>query len=112
MQLRDFVYVKDAAAAVLHFLSHKDHSGIYNVGTGKASSFKALAESLINSVEGNHKAIKYIDMPNDLKGKYQYFTEANIKKLKDAGYTKPFLTIEEGVKDYATNYLTKSDAYA
>jgi ADP-L-glycero-D-manno-heptose 6-epimerase len=112
MQLRDFVYVKDAAAAVLHFLSHKDHSGIYNVGTGKASSFKALAESLVKSVGGDLNAIKYIDMPNDLKGKYQYFTEANIKKLKDAGYTKSFLTIEEGVKDYATNYLTKSDTYA
>ena len=112
MQLRDFVYVKDAAAAVLHFLSHKDHSGIYNVGTGKASSFKALAESLVKSVGGDLSAIKYIDMPNDLKGKYQYFTEANIKKLKDAGYTKSFLTIEEGVKDYATNYLTKSDTYA
>jgi ADP-L-glycero-D-manno-heptose 6-epimerase len=112
MQLRDFVYVKDAAAAVLHFLSHKKHSGIYNVGTGKASSFKALAESLVRSVEGDLNTIKYIDMPKDLKGKYQYFTEAKIKKLKDAGYTKPFLTIEEGVKDYAINYLTKSDAYA
>ena len=112
MQLRDFVYVKDAAAAVLHFLNRKDRSGIYNVGTGKASSFRVLAESLVKSLDGNLNAIKYIDMPNDLKGKYQYFTEANIKKLKDAGYTKPFLTIEEGVKDYATNYLTKSDAYA
>ena len=70
MQLRDFVYVKDAAAAVLHFLSHKDHSGIYNIGTGKASSFKALAESLVKSVEGDLDVIKYIDMPNDLKGKY------------------------------------------
>jgi ADP-L-glycero-D-manno-heptose 6-epimerase len=112
MQLRDFVYVKDAAAAVLHFLSHKKHSGIYNVGTGKASSFKALAESLVKSIKGDLNAIKYIDMPNDLKGKYQYFTEANIKKLKDAGYTKPFHTIEEGIKDYAINYLTKSDTYA
>jgi ADP-L-glycero-D-manno-heptose 6-epimerase len=112
MQLRDFVYVKDAAAAVLHFLSHKKHSGIYNVGPGKASSFKALAESLVKSIKGDLNAIKYIDMPNDLKGKYQYFTEANIKKLKDAGYTKPFHTIEEGIKDYAINYLTKSDTYA
>ena len=112
MQLRDFVYVKDAAAAVLHFLSHKKYSGIYNVGTGKASSFKALAESLVKSIKGDLNAIKYIDMPNDLKGKYQYFTEANIKKLKDAGYTKPFHTIEEGIKDYAINYLTKSDTYA
>ncbi|MBW0156454.1 MAG: ADP-glyceromanno-heptose 6-epimerase [Candidatus Methylopumilus sp.] len=112
MQLRDFVYVKDAAAVVLHFLSHKKHSGIYNVGTGKASSFKALAESLVKSVKGDLNTIKYIDMPNDLKGKYQYFTEANIKKLKDAGYTKPFLSIEEGVEDYAINYLTKSDTYA
>ena len=112
MQLRDFVYVKDAAAAVLHFLTHKKHSGIYNVGTGKASSFKSLAESLLKSIEGDVGAIKYVDMPDDLKGKYQYFTEANVKKLKDAGYTKPFLTIEEGIKDYAINYLTKSDAYA
>jgi ADP-L-glycero-D-manno-heptose 6-epimerase len=66
----------------------------------------------VKSIEGDLNTIKYIDMPNDLKGKYQYFTEANIKKLKDAGYTKPFLSIEEGVEDYAKNYLTKSDIYA
>jgi len=66
----------------------------------------------VKSLKGDLNTIKYIDMPNDLKGKYQYFTEANIKKLKDAGYTKPFLSIEEGVEDYAINYLTKSDTYA
>lgn len=110
MQLRDFVYVKDAAAVVAHFLQHPDKSGIYNIGTGQARAFKDLASAVMTSM-GNKPSITYIDMPQDLHGKYQYFTEANMKKLRVAGYTQPFLSLEEGVSDYVQNYLMLSDPY-
>ena len=110
MQLRDFVYVKDAAAIVAYFLSNNGKSGIYNVGTGQARAFKDLAMAVMNSM-GKKPSITYIDMPQDLHGKYQYFTEANIAKLRAAGYGQPFHTLEDGVADYVQNYLMKSDPY-
>lgn len=110
MQLRDFVYVKDAAAIVAYFLNNSGKSGIYNVGTGQARAFRDLALSVMNSM-GKKPSITYIDMPQDLHGKYQYFTEANIGKLRAAGYTEAFHTLEEGVADYVQNYLMKSDPY-
>jgi ADP-L-glycero-D-manno-heptose 6-epimerase len=110
MQLRDFVYVKDAAAAVVHFLQQPQHSGLYNIGTGAARAFKDLATAVMTSM-GSTPSITYIDMPEDLHGKYQYFTEANIAKLRDAGYQAPFHTLEEGVRDYVQNYLMQSDPY-
>ncbi|HZV61762.1 MAG TPA: ADP-glyceromanno-heptose 6-epimerase [Methylophilaceae bacterium] len=110
MQLRDFVYVKDAAAIVAYFLDNQGKSGIYNVGTGQARAFKDLAMSVMNSM-GKKPSITYIDMPQDLHGKYQYFTEANIEKLRAAGYTQLFHTLEDGVGDYVQNYLMKSDPY-
>jgi len=110
MQLRDFVYVKDAAAIVAYFLANKGQSGIYNVGTGQARAFKDLAMAVMTGM-GKKPSITYIDMPQDLHGKYQYFTEANIAKLRAAGYTQPFHTLEDGVSDYVQNYLMKSDPY-
>ncbi|MDI1308277.1 MAG: ADP-glyceromanno-heptose 6-epimerase [Methylotenera sp.] len=115
MQLRDFVYVKDAAAAVVHFLSaalsgHACTNGIYNIGTGKARAFKDLASSVMTSMNKSPN-ITYIDMPEDLQGKYQYFTEATATKLRAAGYTQPFCSLEEGVQDYVQNYLMHDDAY-
>lgn len=115
MQLRDFVYVKDAANVVAHFLSAAFSSkpapnGIYNVGTGKARSFKDLSENVMTSL-GRDPHITYIDMPEDLRGKYQYFTQAKMQKLRDAGYGTPFTSLEEGVKDYVQNYLMQEDAY-
>ncbi|HEY8119023.1 MAG TPA: ADP-glyceromanno-heptose 6-epimerase [Methylophilaceae bacterium] len=110
MQLRDFVYVKDAAAVVAHFLRHPSKSGIYNIGTGQARAFKDLANAVMNSM-GSKPSISYIDMPQDLHGKYQYFTEANIKKLRTAGYHQPFQTLEEGIRDYVQNYLMQPDPY-
>lgn len=110
MQLRDFVYVKDAAAAVVHFLQPAARSGIYNIGTGQARAFKDLAEAVMTSM-GSTPSITYIDMPQDLHGKYQYFTEANVAKLRAAGYHTPFHTLEEGVRDYVQNYLMQSDPY-
>jgi len=115
MQLRDFVYVKDAAAAVVYFLNtalsgKPCTNGIYNIGTGKARSFKDLATCVMTSL-GKTPNITYIDMPEDLQGKYQYFTEATSVKLRDAGYTQSFCSLEEGVQDYVQNYLMHDDAY-
>jgi ADP-L-glycero-D-manno-heptose 6-epimerase len=115
MQMRDFVYVKDAASILCHFystaLSSKPTAnGIYNVGTGIARSFKDLATNVMTSM-GREPDITYIDMPADLKGKYQYFTEANIRKLRAAGYNERFYSLEEGVKDYVQNYLMQEDQY-
>jgi len=115
MQMRDFVYVKDAASVVAHFMQAAHHekpiqNGIYNIGTGHARSFKDLALSVMHSM-GREPHITYIDMPEDLQGKYQYFTEASMTKLKAAGYTEPFTSLEDGVKDYVQNYLLMPDAY-
>jgi ADP-L-glycero-D-manno-heptose 6-epimerase len=115
MQLRDFVYVKDCAEIVCHFLnaalSDKPLANdIYNIGTGQARSFKDLATNVMSSM-GKEPHITYIDMPEDLRGKYQYFTEASMEKLRAAGYKKSFYSLEEGVKDYVQNYLMKSDPY-
>jgi len=110
MQLRDFVYVKDAVAIVAHFLMHPDKSGIYNIGTGKARAFKDLATAVMTS-QGCEPSITYIDMPQDLRGKYQYFTQANMNKLRAAGYDQPFYSLEDGVRDYVQNYLMQADPY-
>ena len=113
-QLRDFIYVKDAAAVVVHFfvaaLNKPAPNGIYNLGTGQARSFKDLATSVMAST-GRTPSITYIDMPKDLQGKYQYFTEANMTKLRAAGYIQPFMRLEDGVKDYVQNYLLQPDPY-
>lgn len=110
MQLRDFVYVKDAVAIVAHFLMHPDKSGIYNIGTGKARAFKDLATAVMIG-QGRKPSISYIDMPQDLHGKYQYFTQANMNKLRAAGYDQPFHSLEDGVRDYVQNYLMQADPY-
>lgn len=115
MQMRDFVYVKDAANVVVHFLnaalsSKPAPNGIYNIGTGKARSFKDLAAAVMTGM-GKTPHITYIDMPVDLQGKYQYFTEASMTKLFAAGYVTPFTSLEDGVKDYVQNYLMQADPY-
>lgn len=112
MQMRDFVYVKDAAAVLVHFVENHCNNGIYNIGSGKARAFKDLAAAVMTSM-GREPSIEYIDMPQDLLGKYQYFTQATMQKLRDeAGYTLPFHTLEEGVADYVQNYLMQPDPYA
>ncbi len=110
MQLRDFVYVKDAAQVVAYFLRPDSASGIYNVGTGEARAFKDLAQAVMTSM-GREPALNWIDMPDDLKGKYQYYTQANVAKLRAAGYSQPFRSLEDGVRDYVQNYLMQADAY-
>ena len=113
-QLRDFIYVKDAAAVVAHFVEAATAlpapNGIYNLGTGQARSFKDLATAVMAST-GRTPKITYIDMPKDLQGKYQYFTEATMTKLRAAGYLQPFIRLEEGVSDYVQHYLMQPDPY-
>jgi len=115
MQMRDFVYVKDAAAILCHFYTAAlsktpAPDGIYNIGTGIARSFKDLATNVMSSM-GRAPDITYIDMPKDLQGRYQYFTEANIRKLRAAGYNERFHSLEDGVKDYVQHYLMQEDQY-
>jgi ADP-L-glycero-D-manno-heptose 6-epimerase len=105
-QLRDFVYVKDVVDVCVFLMYHQKNSGIYNLGSGKARTFLDLAH---NTFKALHKRpnINFVDTPIDIRGKYQYFTEANMKKLKAIGYTKAFTTLEKGVEDYVKSYLTK-----
>jgi ADP-L-glycero-D-manno-heptose 6-epimerase len=104
MQLRDFVYVKDLVSVMTFFLEQEVSSGIYNLGTGKARSFYDLVLATFNAI-GKEPNIEFIDMPEDIRDKYQYFTEAKMNKLKDAGYNQEFYSLEEGVKDYVQNFL-------
>ena len=106
-QLRDFVYVKDVCQVILWLLNNRHVSGLFNVGTCEARSFNDLAKATFNAL-GLEPKIEYIDMPtDDLKAKYQYYTRATIQKLREAGYTHSFMSLEAGVKDYVTNYLDK-----
>jgi len=105
-QLRDFVYVKDICRTVLFMMDHKEISGLFNLGTGRARSFYDLAKATFDAL-GMDTNIEYIDMPEALRGKYQYFTEAKMDKLREAGYREPFHSLEEGAADYVQNYLMK-----
>ncbi len=93
-QIRDFIYVKDLVDVCIFLMEHRKNSGIYNLGTGKARSFNDLGKSTFKAL-GKPVQINYIDTPLDIRDKYQYFTEANMKKLIDIGYTKPFYSLEE-----------------
>ncbi len=103
-QLRDFVYVKDICNVISWLLKNKHVCGLFNVGTGKAQSFKELAEATFEAL-GMEPNIVYIDMPEHLKEKYQYFTEADMTKLRSVGYEKEFCCLQEGAKDYVCNHL-------
>ncbi|MBF0479069.1 MAG: ADP-glyceromanno-heptose 6-epimerase [Candidatus Omnitrophica bacterium] len=100
-QKRDFIYVKDAVDVVMYFLDHPEVNGIFNVGTGQARSWNDLAQALFKAV-GKKPHIEYIPMPEILKDKYQYFTQADMTKLKKSGYTKPFTSLEAAVEDYVS----------
>lgn len=109
-QSRDFVYVKDVVEVIMFLAHHRQTSGLYNLGSGKARTFKALAENTFTSL-GKEPNISFIDTPIDIRDKYQYFTEANMDKIHSIGYDKPFHTLEEGVKDYVQNYLSTHKYY-
>jgi len=109
-QLRDFVYVKDVLGVCGWLMEQRPASGIYNLGTGKARAFEDLVKATFAGLDLPSK-IRYIDMPEDIRSTYQYFTEANMQKLRDAGYTAAFYTLEDGVGDYVRNYLAKDGRY-
>ncbi len=103
-QMRDFVYVKDLCDVILFLIEHRKNSGIYNLGSGKARTFLDLVKNTFKAME-KREDIDFVDTPIDIRDKYQYFTEANMNKLKSIGYTKPFTSLEDGVEDYVKNYL-------
>ncbi len=105
-QLRDFVYVKDVVNVCYWLMHHRKDSGIYNLGSGKARTFLDLARNTFKAMNKNEN-IEFIDTPIDIRDKYQYFTEANMNKLKSIGYSIPFHSLEDGVGDYVRNYLAK-----
>jgi ADP-L-glycero-D-manno-heptose 6-epimerase len=109
-QLRDFIYVEDVAKVCCWLMDNSIASGLYNLGTGKARSFKDLLNAVFSSL-GLPSNIEYINMPKDIRDKYQYFTEADMTKLRAAGYNDEFYTVEEGVKDYAAGYLSQKSYF-
>ena len=109
-QMRDFVYVKDVIEVCMFLMHHRKNSGIYNLGSGTARSFLDLANATFKAM-GKEPSIEFVDTPADIRDKYQYFTEANMSKLKSIGYDKSFHTLEEGVSDYVVNYLLKGPCY-
>lgn len=116
-QLRDFIYVKDVVSVILWMMEEMAQSkwsstnnGLYNLGTGKARSFIDLVNATYAGMDMLPN-IEFIDMPLDIRDKYQYFTEANMKKLQTAGYEKSFYTLEKGVDDYVRHYLSANKYY-
>jgi len=108
-QMRDFVYVKDLVEVCYFLMRHRQNSGIYNLGSGKARTFLDLTRAVFKAL-GKEENISFVDTPEDIREKYQYFTEADMSKLKSIGYTRPFYSLEAGVSDYVRHYL-KSGQY-
>jgi ADP-L-glycero-D-manno-heptose 6-epimerase len=103
-QKRDFLYVKDAVEMTLHFLDNRNSNGVFNIGSGEANTWNRLAAAIFRSL-GKPERIEYIDMPETIREKYQYYTRADITNLRRAGYDKPLKPLEEAVEDYVANYL-------
>jgi ADP-L-glycero-D-manno-heptose 6-epimerase len=109
-QLRDFIWVGDCVDIIMWLLSNKSVSGLYNCGTGAARSFADLAKSVYVAL-GKNPNIEFIDTPEDIRDKYQYFTEAPMVRLREQGYDKPMTPLEDGVKAYVRQFLDQSDQY-
>ncbi len=103
-QKRDFLYVKDAVAMTLHLACRAGENGLFNLGSGRAHSWNELARAIFGAL-GREPRIEYVEMPETLRDKYQYFTQANIEKLRAAGYTQAVTPLTDAVRDYVTNYL-------
>lgn len=109
-QSRDFIYVKDLVDVLYYFFKKREHSGIYNLGSGKARTFLDLVTGVFKSM-GKKAQISFIDTPEDIRDTYQYFTEANMQKLRKAGYDKPFTALEAGIQEYVGKYLVADKYY-
>ncbi|MEZ5854309.1 MAG: ADP-glyceromanno-heptose 6-epimerase [Hyphomicrobiaceae bacterium] len=110
-QKRDFVYVKDCVSVILWMLDNQFPSSIYNVGSGRARTWLDLGRAMMKAGKIEER-FEFIDMPETLRERYQYFTEANSEKLRRAGYQAAFYSLEDGVADYVENYLLKPDPFA
>ena len=108
-QLRDFIYVRDVIAVSLWLMQHRPESGIYNLGSGRARTFRDLARAVFLAA-GRQEDIYFVDTPADIRDKYQYFTEATMDKLRNAGYAAPFHSLESGTNEYVNQYLSR-EAY-
>jgi ADP-L-glycero-D-manno-heptose 6-epimerase len=109
-QLRDFIYVKDVEGVVGWLLANPEVNGVFNLGSGEARSFKELAEATFKAA-GHAPKIAYVDTPEIIRDKYQYFTEADMKRLRSAGFVHAFTSLEDGIADYVAGYLAKADPY-
>jgi ADP-L-glycero-D-manno-heptose 6-epimerase len=109
-QRRDFIYVEDAVAVVRFLLETPTVSGIFNVGTGRARSFKDLITAMYAAL-GRKPNIEYVDMPVEIRGSYQYFTESEVANLQRAGYNAGFMALEDSVRRYVTQFLDQEDRY-
>lgn len=109
-QERDFVYVKDVVDVCMFLMENRKHSGIYNLGSGKARTFLDLARNTFKAM-GKEEKIEFIPTPEDIRDKYQYFTEADMSKLKSIGFTQEFTSLEDGIDDYVKNYLIPGKYY-
>ncbi len=107
-QVRDFVYVKDAIEMTLFFLENKKIGGLFNIGSGIANTWNKLAAAIFSALDKKLK-VEYVDMPETIREKYQYFTCADISKIKKAGYAKPMTSLEDAVSDYVRNYLMNGE---
>ena len=103
-QIRDFIYVKDIVSICVWLMEQQPTSGLYNAGTGEGRTFVDLANGLFSAIE-KPADIQFIDTPIDIRDKYQYFTQADTKKLRAAGYSIPFTSLEDGIKEYVTEFL-------
>lgn len=103
-QRRDFIYVKDAVAATVFLAEHVDGGGLFNVGSGEAQTWLSLTDAIFRAL-GQQSRVEFIDMPPRMRDKYQYFTCANISKLRSAGFDQPFTPLVDAVRDYVQNYL-------
>ena len=109
-QMRDFVYVKDLVEVCMFMMYNRRNSGIYNLGSGKARTFLDLVKQTFWAM-GKPKHVEFVDMPADIRDKYQYFTQANMNKLRSIGYQKQFHSLEEGIEDYVKGYLMERKYY-
>lgn len=109
-QQRDFVHVDDCVAVMLWLLDNPQVSGLFNLGSGRARSFLELVQAMFAAM-GEAPRIEFVDMPADLRGKYQYFTEAPLERLRAAGFTAPMTTLEDGVGRYVRDFLMRDDPH-
>ncbi len=110
-QLRDFIYVRDCVEVVLWLLEHEHVSGLFNLGTGRARTWLDLANALFDAAQ-RPRRVDFVEMPEILQPKYQYFTEAQMARLTAAGYDRPFTSLEAGISDYVRHYLATDDPYS